>query len=292
MFIRIRQVLLFIHYLLVQGLHHYVASLGSAKYLAHARLPRTTLNRNMQNQTHKRKCCCRATRERYFCPVGNVEPRCRPLPLSGNRVRSDMRWCLALRKTLYPRIYVTERPIRKMAKDKRCYSEAASITYRNKVSNREFEPFEPKVFTPSCLGAFTLLAVPSIVSREPKCGKYQKADAGADRAGVVRPCGAQETQISVVPRRDDRDDRDRLERRPAATAVVEHEFEHAVPVRDAECGAVHARLAIDGEEPGTDVRVEHGELELQIVQPRVGRPSPLRVVPGDMRLIDLSRGIG
>jgi hypothetical protein len=176
-------------------------------------------------------------------------------------------------KDVYPRIYVTERPIRQMAKDKRCYSEAAAITYRNKVSNRNFEPFEPKVFTPSCLGAFTLLAVPSIVSREPKCGKYQKADAGADCGSVVRPCRAQETRISVVPRRDDRD---RLERRPAATAVVEHQFEHAVPVRDAECGAVQARLAIDGEEPGTDVRVEHGELELQIVQPKVGRPYPSR----------------
>src|SRR6266851_2575420 len=90
MFIRIRQVLLFIHYLLVQGLHHYVASRGSAKYLAHARLPRTTLNRNMQNQTHKRKCCCRATRERYFRPVGNVKPRCRPLPLSENCARNAM----------------------------------------------------------------------------------------------------------------------------------------------------------------------------------------------------------
>jgi hypothetical protein len=64
MFVRTRQVLLFIHYLLVQCLHHYVASLGSAKYLAQARLPRTTLNRNIQNQTHKRTCCCRATRER------------------------------------------------------------------------------------------------------------------------------------------------------------------------------------------------------------------------------------
>jgi len=82
MFVRTRQVLLFIHYLLVQCLHHYVAPLGSAKYLAQARLPRTTLNRNIQNQTHKRTCCCRATR--------NVKPRCWPLPLSGNRVRNAM----------------------------------------------------------------------------------------------------------------------------------------------------------------------------------------------------------
>jgi hypothetical protein len=54
--------------------------------------------------------------------------------------------------------------------------------------------------------------------------------------------------------------------------VVEHEFENAMPVRDAECGAVQARLAIDGEDRGTEVQVEYGELELQIVQRRVGRP--------------------
>ena len=151
-----------------------------------------------------------------------------PAPPTVRGTVSEMRWYLALRKTLYQRIYVAERPIRQKAKDKRCYSEAASITYRHNASNRIFSSRSRQRFSLR-LGACTFLAVPSIVSCKPKHRKYQKADVGADRAGVVRPCGAQEMRISVVRRRDDRD---RL-KRPAAKAVVEHEFEHAVLVQNA-----------------------------------------------------------
>ena len=76
----------------------------------------------------------------------------------------------------------------------------------------------------------------------------------------------------------------RLERRPAATAVVEHEFEHAVAVGYAERGSVQARLSGDGAERGADVRVEHGEVDLDVVQPGVRYPSALGIEPGDVGL--------
>jgi hypothetical protein len=49
-----------------------------------------------------------------------------------------------------------------------------------------------------------------------------------DRAHVVRPRGAQEPPISIVPRRDDWHHRCRIERRPATPVMVGHKFEHAV----------------------------------------------------------------
>ena len=76
----------------------------------------------------------------------------------------------------------------------------------------------------------------------------------------------------------------RLERGTAATAVVEHELEHAVAVGYAERGSVQARLSGDGAERSADVRVEHGEVNLDVVQPGVRRPSALGIVPGDMSL--------
>lgn len=105
-----------------------------------------------------------------------------------------------------------------------------------------------------------------VISSQPKRSKYQKADTGADRTGVVRPRSAQEAWIAVVTRWDDRDRRVRLERRPTTTAVIENEFEHTVSVGNAECGSIQARLSLYGEECGADVRVEHRELELQVIQ--------------------------
>ena len=105
-----------------------------------------------------------------------------------------------------------------------------------------------------------------VISSQPNRRKYQEADAGADRTGVVRPRSAQEAWISVVARWDDRDRRVRLERRPTVTAVIENEFEHAVSVGNAECGSIQARPSLYGEERSADVRVEHRKLELQIVQ--------------------------
>ena len=105
-----------------------------------------------------------------------------------------------------------------------------------------------------------------VISSQPKRSKYQKADTGADRTGVVRPRSAQKAWISILMRWDDRDSRVRLERRPAATLVIENEFEHAVSVRDAECGSIKARLSLYGEERGANVRVEYRELELQVVK--------------------------
>jgi len=66
--------------------------------------------------------------------------------------------------------------------------------------------------------------------------------------------------------------------------VVEDELEDAVAVWDAERGSVQAGFSLDGEERGADVRVEHGELELEVVQAGVGHPTALGVVPGDARL--------
>jgi hypothetical protein len=90
-----------------------------------------------------------------------------------------------------------------------------------------------------------------------------------------------------VPRWDDWHRRGRLERRPATTAMVDHKFEHAVSVGNAEWGTVQAELSGHGEERGADVGVEHSKLDLEIVQSRVGQPSALVVVPGDVRLEDL-----
>ena len=84
------------------------------------------------------------------------------------------------------------------------------------------------------LDAFTLLALLLVLPRQPQRSKNQKADAGADSADVVRPRGAQESRIPIVPRWDDWYCRSRLERRPATTAIVQHEFEHAVSVGNAE----------------------------------------------------------
>ena len=138
-----------------------------------------------------------------------------------------------------------------------------------------------------CLCAFTLLALLLVFSRQPQHRKYQKADARADRARVVRPRGAQKPRIPIVPRRNDRHCRGLPKRRPASAAIVEHEFEHAVSVGDAECSAVQAGGSAHGDERGADVWVEHRKLELEVVQPRVGRPSALVVVPRDARLVDL-----
>ena len=85
-----------------------------------------------------------------------------------------------------------------------------------------------------------------------------------------------------MARRDDGHDHARLERCPAATAVVEHELKHAVTVGDAERCAVQAGCSCDGTESSADVWVEHGEVELDVVQSRVRRPSALGIVPGDM----------
>ena len=135
------------------------------------------------------------------------------------------------------------------------------------------------------LGTFTsTLPAPLLVARKPQRRKYQKADAGADRAGIVWPRGAQETRVAIVARRDYRHGHARLERRPAAPAVVEHEFEHAVAVWDAERGSVEAGCTRDGAERGADVWVKHREIELDVLQPRVGRPSTLGIVPGDLGL--------
>lgn len=95
------------------------------------------------------------------------------------------------------------------------------------------------------LGVSTPLTL-LVISRQPQCRKYQETNAGADRAGIVRPRGAQEARIPIMPWRDDRHHHGLLERRPTATAVIEHEFEHAVPVGDAECGTVQAELPFDG----------------------------------------------
>ena len=84
--------------------------------------------------------------------------------------------------------------------------------------------------------------------------------------------------------RDDRHRHAGLERRPAATAVVEHELEHAVSVGDAESDSVQARFARDREERGSDVRVEHRELNLEVAQPGVRRPSLRGIVLGDVGL--------
>ena len=85
-------------------------------------------------------------------------------------------------------------------------------------------------------GAFTFLMPLLVISSQPKRRKYQKADASADRTGIVWPRSAQEAWISVVTMWDDRDRRARLERRPTATAVIENEVEHAVSVGNKECG--------------------------------------------------------
>jgi hypothetical protein len=60
-----------------------------------------------------------------------------------------------------------------------------------------------------------------------------------------------------------------------------------VSVGNAERGTVKAGVSGRGEECGTDVWIEHGKLDLEIVQSRVGQPSALGVVLGDARLEDL-----
>ena len=120
------------------------------------------------------------------------------------------------------------------------------------------------------LDIFTLLAFLLMFSRQPQRRKGQKADAGTDRAHVVRPRGAQETWIPIVSRGDNWHRRSRLERGPATTAMVEDEFEHTVSVGSAERGAVLAGASWDGTKRSADVRVEHRELYLEIVQSRVG----------------------
>ena len=66
--------------------------------------------------------------------------------------------------------------------------------------------------------------------------------------------------------------------------VVNVELEDAMAIRDAERDGVRAGLALDGRERGADVRVEHGELELHVVDVGVrAPPADLRVVLGDER---------
>ncbi len=84
------------------------------------------------------------------------------------------------------------------------------------------------------LGTFTLLTLLFIIPGQPQRRKDQKADASANRAGIVRPRRTQETWITIVSRWDDWYRRARLQRRPATTAMVENKFEHAVSVGNPE----------------------------------------------------------
>ena len=55
-------------------------------------------------------------------------------------------------------------------------------------------------------------------------------------------------------------------------------------VRDAERDGVHAGLTLDGRKRGADVRVEHGELELHVIEVGVrAPPTDLSVIFGDER---------
>ena len=54
--------------------------------------------------------------------------------------------------------------------------------------------------------------------------------------------------------------------------VIHGELEDTMPVGDAERNRVFPRLACDGRKRGPDVRVEHGELELQVLEARIRLP--------------------
>lgn len=69
---------------------------------------------------------------------------------------------------------------------------------------------------------FCVLQVLSLaldVTCEPEGGKNKESDAGADSARVVRPCGAQEAGILVMPGWNNRYDRRRVQERVATASV-------------------------------------------------------------------------
>lgn len=87
-----------------------------------------------------------------------------------------------------------------------------------------------------------------------------------------------------MPRRNDRHRGRTLDERVSRPLVVEHELEHAVPVGRAERQLVFALVRGVGGEEGADVRVEHREFELQVVQIVLGLPFSARgVVLEDQR---------
>lgn len=70
--------------------------------------------------------------------------------------------------------------------------------------------------------------------------------------------------------------------------MVDDELKDTVAVRDAERDRVLAGLAGDGGQRGADVRVEHRELELEVLDAGEGLPRvEVRVVLGDVRLVSL-----
>lgn len=72
--------------------------------------------------------------------------------------------------------------------------------------------------------------------------------------------------------------------------VFDDELEYAVPVRDAEGNRVLARLSRDREKRGPNVGVEHGEVELQVLDAGVRLPHvQLGIVLGDVRSVRLRR---
>ena len=134
-----------------------------------------------------------------------------------------------------------------------------------------------------------LLRAP-VVSCEPKRREQQKAHARADSPRIVRPRGAQEARVPIMARRDDGHGRRAGEERPAVALEVDDELEHAMPVGRAERDGVFSRYARDGGQRGADVRVKHGELELQVGEAGVGLPGGcLCVVLGHVGVVDLRR---
>ena len=63
-----------------------------------------------------------------------------------------------------------------------------------------------------------------------------------------------------------------MQRHAPLALVVDVELEDTVPVRHTECDRVLPGFACDRRERGADVRVEHGKLELQVVDARVRLP--------------------
>jgi hypothetical protein len=73
--------------------------------------------------------------------------------------------------------------------------------------------------------------------------------------------------------------------------VVDDEFENTVPVRCTECDRVFAWRSCDGQEGGSDVGIQHGKLQLHIIDSGVRLPlRGCRIVFGDMCCVDLGKG--